>query len=114
LKGKQGIGEIFNVGLEEWSPDWNENLRYDLIWNQWCLGHLTDAQLVAYLKKCANVVREEGWIIVKENLSTSGQDDFDEIDSSVTRYITPLLLLTGEWRRWLKHSQNGREITTYL
>jgi len=80
------------VGLEEWSPDWNENLRYDLIWNQWCLGHLTDAQLVAYLKKCAKVVREEGWIIVKENLSTSGQDDFDEVDSSVTRYINPLLL----------------------
>lgn len=94
------------MGLEEWSPDWNENLRYDLIWNQWCLGHLTDAQLVAYLKKCAKVVREEGWIIVKENLSTSGQDDFDEVDSSVTRYINPLLLVAKVAETFTERTRN--------
>jgi len=87
LQGKDGIGKIFNVGLEDWSPQESEESKYDLIWNQWCLGHLTDAQLTAYLEKCQKVLNEDGLIIVKENLSTSGEDVFDELDSSVTRYV---------------------------
>ncbi|KAH8683155.1 alpha-N-methyltransferase NTM1 [Tricladium varicosporioides] len=82
LKDKDGIEAIFNVGLEEWSP---EESIYDLIWNQWCVGHLTDSQLIAYLEKCGKSVKEGGYVIVKENLSTSGEDIFDELDSSVTR-----------------------------
>jgi len=81
LKGKDGIGKIFNVGLEDWSPE----AKYDLIWNQWCLGHLTDAQMVTYLGKCGNAVKDGGMVIVKENMSTNGEDVFDELDSSVTR-----------------------------
>jgi protein N-terminal methyltransferase len=87
LQGKDGIGKIFNVGLEDWSPQESGESKYDLIWNQWCLGHLTDAQLTAYLEKCQKVLNEDGLIIVKENLSTSGEDVFDELDSSVTRYV---------------------------
>jgi len=89
LKGKEGVGRVFNVGLEEWSPEGSGELKYDLIWNQWCLGHLTDTQLVTYLEKCQKGLKKEGWIIVKENLSTSGEDVFDETDSSVTRYLSP-------------------------
>jgi len=85
LKGKDGIGKIFNVGLEDWSPQEPGESKYDLIWNQWCLGHLTDAQLTTYLEKCQKVLNEAGLIVVKENLSTSGEDVFDELDSSVTR-----------------------------
>jgi protein N-terminal methyltransferase len=62
-------------------------MKYDLIWNQWCLGHLTDAQLTEYLKKCARGLRPDGWIVVKENMSTSDKDVFDEVDSSVTRCV---------------------------
>lgn len=77
------IGEIFNVGLEDWTP----RQRYSLVWNQWCLGQLTDDQLRAYLQRCAAMLEKDGWILVKENLSTSISDEdiFDEIDSSVTR-----------------------------
>lgn len=64
-----------------------DETKYDLIWNQWCLGHLTDAQLMEYLKKCKGVLKEGGWIVVKENMSTSGEDIFDDVDSSVTRYV---------------------------
>jgi protein N-terminal methyltransferase len=87
LKGKDGVGKIFNVGLEDWSPQESGESKYDLIWNQWCLGHLTDAQLTIYLEKCQKVLNGDGLIIVKENLSTSGADVFDEVDSSVTRYV---------------------------
>ncbi|KAE9374535.1 hypothetical protein N431DRAFT_405309 [Stipitochalara longipes BDJ] len=85
LKEKFGIGEIFNVGLEVWEPQESEESKYDLIWNQWCLGHLTDAQLTTYLAKCQKVLKSDGLIIVKENMCTGGEDVFDELDSSVTR-----------------------------
>jgi protein N-terminal methyltransferase len=83
LRGKDGIGKICNVGLEDWSPE----TKYDLIWNQWCLGHLTDAQLVMYLGKCGSALKDGGMVIVKENMSTNGEDVFDELDSSVTRHV---------------------------
>ncbi|KAN0103092.1 Alpha-N-methyltransferase NTM1 [Hyaloscypha variabilis] len=85
LKGKSGVGEIFNVGLEAWEPQESGESKYDLIWNQWCLGHLTDDQLTTYLKKCQKVLTTEGLIIVKENMCTGDEDVFDELDSSVTR-----------------------------
>lgn len=66
-----------------------------MIWNQWCLGHLTDAQLVTYLERCKEGLvkpgegeaKVESWIVVKENLSTDlrHKDIYDEEDSSVTR-----------------------------
>ena len=87
LKGKEGVGQIFNVGLEDWTPGESDDIKYDLIWNQWCLGHLTDAQLVVYLEKCGKMLKEGGLVVVKENLSTNKEDVFDELDSSVTRYV---------------------------
>jgi hypothetical protein len=85
LKGKPGVGSIYNVGLEEWTPSFEGG--YDLIWNQWCVGHLTDTQLVEYLQRCKGGLKEGACVVVKENLSTSGLDLFDEVDSSVTRYV---------------------------
>ena len=79
------IGRITEGLLLRIGTDVHESMKYDLIWNQWCLGHLTDAQLVEYLKKCGKAVRPGGWIIVKENISTMEEDQFDETDSSVTR-----------------------------
>ncbi|ROW14369.1 hypothetical protein VPNG_03876 [Cytospora leucostoma] len=84
LSKKSGVRQVFNIGLEEWQP--GEDVKYDLIWNQWCVGHLTDEQLVQYLKRCKTVLTPgDGVIVVKENTSTSGVDLFDEEDSSVTR-----------------------------
>ncbi|KAI2469247.1 alpha-N-methyltransferase NTM1 [Annulohypoxylon bovei var. microspora] len=89
LEGQPGVGRIYNVGLEEWRPE--EGATYDLIWNQWCVGHLTDSQLAAYLRRCGAVLsvdddgKTKGVIVVKENLSTYGRDLFDDLDSSVTR-----------------------------
>lgn len=90
--GKGQVGQVINLGLQDWIP---EPGAYDVIWNQWCLGHLTDKQLVAYLKRCKAGLRpaQEGkegsmsWIIVKENMSTDirHKDIYDEEDSSVTR-----------------------------
>jgi protein N-terminal methyltransferase len=46
---------------------------------------------VTYLGKCGHALKDEGLVIVKENLSTNGEDVFDELDSSVTRYVFPAI-----------------------
>jgi len=85
LQGKSGVRNIFNIGLEEWQP--LQETQYDLVWAQWCVGYLTDKQLVQHLERCKEaLVQDSGIIVIKENLSTSGQDYFDPSDSSITRY----------------------------
>ncbi|GAB1314586.1 Alpha N-terminal protein methyltransferase 1 [Madurella fahalii] len=84
LSGKPGVRNIFNIGLEDWRPA--EGDQYDLIWIQWCVGHLTDGELVRFLERCKTALNPDGGVIVvKENNSTDKEDVFDEVDSSVTR-----------------------------
>ena len=63
------------------------DIVYDLIWTQWCVGQLTDTQLVEYLRRIQDSLIKGGWIVVKENLSNHqlGEDIYDDTDSSVTR-----------------------------
>ncbi|KAF1913636.1 alpha-N-methyltransferase NTM1 [Ampelomyces quisqualis] len=89
---KGQVGEVINLGLQDWIP---EPGAYDVIWNQWCLGHLTDVQLINYLRRCKAGLTpakdgedvSQSCIIVKENLSTeiTHRDIYDDEDSSVTR-----------------------------
>ena len=77
------IENIYVTGLEDWLP----TEKYDLIWNQWCVGHLTNAQLTTYLQRAADALTPSGVLVLKENNSTDpdGKDIYDEVDSSVTR-----------------------------
>ncbi|KAJ5362084.1 hypothetical protein N7541_002928 [Penicillium brevicompactum] len=83
LGGRGVIGDIYNVGLEGWNPE----KKYDLIWTQWCVGHLTDSQLIDFVARCRVSLKDSGLMVVKENQSTdpSGKDMYDDVDSSVTR-----------------------------
>ncbi|KAL2040246.1 hypothetical protein N7G274_007149 [Stereocaulon virgatum] len=83
MAGSGQVGNVYVSGLEKWVPE----QQYDLIWNQWCLGHLKDRELVEYLRRCKKAVTMDGWIVIKENMSTNrdGEDVFDETDSNVTR-----------------------------
>lgn len=83
LKRDGILGTIYTRGLENWTPE----KKYDLIWVQWCVGHLTDSQLIDYTVRCRKALTETGLMVLKENLSThfSGQDMYDSEDSSVTR-----------------------------
>lgn len=85
---------IFNVGLEAWHP--TDGIAYDLIWIQWCASHLDDDQLAQFLLRSKSAIKEKGYIIFKENLSNTGVDIFDELDSSVTRYVQRAPC-TGNW-----------------
>ena len=84
---------------EEEEEGGNEEDGFDVIWCQWCLGHLSGTELVAFFKACKEAlrpqideedVRTRSLIIVKENVCFDGEDgaprsEFDERDSSVTR-----------------------------
>lgn len=45
---KSKIGKLYKVGLQDFIPE----RKYDVIWNQWVLGYLTDEDLIAYLVRC--------------------------------------------------------------
>ncbi|KAH8676905.1 alpha-N-methyltransferase NTM1 [Ilyonectria robusta] len=95
LEGKPGVGNIFNVGLEGWQPA--NGVVYDLIWIQWCVGYVADKSLVQFLERCKSVLNPDGgFIVVKENISTSGVDTFDDVDHSVTREDTKFQALFKE------------------
>ncbi|CAG9784466.1 unnamed protein product [Diatraea saccharalis] len=81
--GQLKIRRLYNVGLQEFIP---EN-KYDIIWNQWVLGYLTDEDLVSYLIRCRDALAPSGVIVVKENVTSTGKTEKDETDSSITRSL---------------------------
>ncbi|PNS21856.1 S1-like domain-containing protein [Sphaceloma murrayae] len=87
--GAETMSAMTNDGdeLDDTASGIPDTQLYDLIWNQWCLGQLTDKQLTEYLARSIAWLSKAGFIIVKENLSNhpEGRDIFDEEDSSVTR-----------------------------
>jgi protein N-terminal methyltransferase len=75
------VKNFFAVPLEGFEP---EPERYDAVWIQWCVGHLTDDDFVSFFKRCASGLKKDGLIFVKEN---NAKDGFvlDTEDSSLTR-----------------------------
>ncbi|NP_001230578.1 N-terminal Xaa-Pro-Lys N-methyltransferase 2 isoform X2 [Phacochoerus africanus] len=67
--------------LQEFTPPLG---RYDVIWIQWVSGYLTDKDLLAFLCRCRDGLKENGIIILKDNVAREGCI-FDLSDSSVTR-----------------------------
>lgn len=81
------IGEMFAVGLQDFEP---EPKKYDVIWVQWVLGHLTNEDLMKFFTSCQKGLKPNGIIIAKENITSTELVEVDEKDSSVTR---PMALL---------------------
>ncbi|KAF8238965.1 methyltransferase domain-containing protein [Tricholoma matsutake] len=82
------------VGYHPVRPTDEIVLGFDVIWYQWCLGHLSDIDLVAFLRRSHAALRDKdkgrSLIVVKENLCRDFDDGtpctvFDEQDSSLTR-----------------------------
>lgn len=75
------VGNFFCSGLQDFKP---EAGRYDVIWIQWVIGHLTDEHLVDFLRRCQKALRPNGLVVIKDNVSYEGVVP-DEVDSSVCR-----------------------------
>ncbi|KAH8922691.1 hypothetical protein BT69DRAFT_1263177 [Atractiella rhizophila] len=102
--GKRKRVRMFNVPLQDFDPSSHPNEcyfssssssdekedrfegKYHLIWIQWCLPHLTDAEIIRFLKASKAALTEGGYVCVKENLVMEGVESLrDEEDWSVTR-----------------------------
>ncbi|KAG2054646.1 hypothetical protein BDR06DRAFT_954910 [Suillus hirtellus] len=77
------------VGYLPQGGDNETETGFDVIWCQWCLGHLRDDDLVLFLQRSKKALRDaRSLIVVKENICGK-QDEpvtvFDEQDSTFTR-----------------------------
>ncbi|XP_045511179.1 alpha N-terminal protein methyltransferase 1-like [Colias croceus] len=82
-ENSSNVGKLYHTSLQDFQPE----RKYDVIWNQWVLGYLKDEDLVSYLITCRNTLAENGVIVVKENITSSGKTEADDADSSVTRCL---------------------------
>ncbi|KAM7265430.1 hypothetical protein ACFE04_003113 [Oxalis oulophora] len=81
--------------LQEFTPD---EARYDVIWVQWCIGHLTDDDFVWFFNRAKRFLsmhhlfscsfqiglKPGGFFVLKENIARNGFV-LDKDDRSVTR-----------------------------
>ncbi|XP_013884671.1 N-terminal Xaa-Pro-Lys N-methyltransferase 1 [Austrofundulus limnaeus] len=91
--GSEGarVGNYICCGLQDFVP---EAGRYDLIWIQWVIGHLTDDHLVDFLRRCGSALRPGGLVVIKDNVSYEGVVP-DQVDSSVCRDLGIVRSLVG-------------------
>ncbi|CAK4686746.1 hypothetical protein LEN26_005805 [Aphanomyces euteiches] len=80
---KARIRNLYCMGMQDFDP---KPGSYDLIWCQWVLGHLTDVDFVAFLKRCQAALAPGGVICIKENAINEGVPYYvDKDDSSLGR-----------------------------
>ncbi|XP_037025488.1 N-terminal Xaa-Pro-Lys N-methyltransferase 1-B [Bradysia coprophila] len=87
------LGTIYNQGLQEFQP---KSMRYDVIWSQWVLGHLTNDDFVKFFERCSQALNKNGIIVVKENITSTDMVVIDEVDSSVTRPLQMVKALLAQ------------------
>ncbi|KAA8514782.1 hypothetical protein F0562_017961 [Nyssa sinensis] len=72
---------FYCVPLQEFTPDAG---RYDVIWVQWCIGHLADDDFMSFFKRAKGGLKPGGFFVLKENIARSGFV-LDKEDRSITR-----------------------------
>ncbi|KAF7803947.1 alpha N-terminal protein methyltransferase 1 [Senna tora] len=72
---------FYCVPLQDFTPD---TQRYDVIWVQWCIGHLTDDDFVSFFRRAKVGLKPGGLFVVKENIARNGFV-LDNEDRSITR-----------------------------
>ncbi|KAK0450940.1 alpha-N-methyltransferase NTM1 [Armillaria borealis] len=94
LRASRSTYECYRVGYSPEKPLEDVDSGFDVIWCQWCLGHLNDAQLVEFFRRSHAALRKKdkgkSLIVVKENVCSDAADggpksSFDDQDSSLTR-----------------------------
>ncbi|CAH1786264.1 unnamed protein product [Owenia fusiformis] len=91
--GAKKVDNFFNCGLQDFEPVAE---RYDVIWCQWVLGHLSDDDFVQFFRRCREGLAEDGVIIIKENVTGCHSPEFDKQDSSFTRPKSALVELINK------------------
>ncbi|XP_063624050.1 N-terminal Xaa-Pro-Lys N-methyltransferase 1-like [Cydia splendana] len=91
-ENNERLGSLYHAGLQNFTPQ----KKYDVIWCQWVLSHLDDFDLIAFLKRCKRALNTNGVIIVKENITSGEEIEYDDEDSSVARPYKLMQLIFQE------------------
>ncbi|XP_067323761.1 N-terminal Xaa-Pro-Lys N-methyltransferase 2 [Anolis sagrei] len=87
LRGqKHKVNMYYCSSLQQFTPT---PQKYDVIWIQWVSGNLTDKDLLSFFIRCQNGLKENGIIILKDNVAREGCV-LDPLDSSVIRDLSIL------------------------
>ncbi|KAL8177386.1 UNVERIFIED_CONTAM: Alpha N-terminal protein methyltransferase 1B [Gekko kuhli] len=87
LRGyKRKVDMYYCCGLQDFTPAPG---KYDVIWIQWVTGNLTDKDLLGFLIRCQHGLKENGVVILKDNVARQGCV-LDQVDSSVIRDLNIL------------------------
>ncbi|XP_039340189.1 alpha N-terminal protein methyltransferase 1B isoform X1 [Mauremys reevesii] len=87
LQGKKDrVKMYYCYSLQEFTP---APQKYDVIWIQWVSGYLTDKDLLEFLIRCQNGLKDNGIVILKDNMAREGCI-LDPLDSSVIRDLSIL------------------------
>lgn len=92
LDSSDKLGTLYNMGLQDFKPE----KKYDVIWCQWVLGHLNDYDLISFLERCKRALNKHGVMVIKENITSSQEIEYDDEDSSVTRPYKLMKLIFEE------------------
>ena len=86
-QAKRDLGEYPAQYICDSLHTFQPTVTYDLAWAQWVLGHLTDDDLVVFLRRIGASLSSSGYFIIKENVCRKGSFILDQQDSSITRYV---------------------------
>lgn len=76
------VDQLLSFGLQDFLP---EKQKYDVIWVQWVFSHIPEDGVCRFLRNCKTGLKANGLLIVKENLSGSGEVEQDDTDCTITR-----------------------------
>lgn len=89
---RDSIRNRFCQRLEKFDPALLGSVRYDFVWIQWLIGHLTDDDVVSLFQKLCLLLKPGGKVIMKENCVDSGFF-FDRKDVNLLRNYSHIALL---------------------
>ncbi|GJZ08376.1 alpha N-terminal protein methyltransferase 1 [Tanacetum coccineum] len=100
------------INITEFTPGAG---RYDVIWIQWCIGHLADADFVSFFKRAKAGPKPGGLFVLKEYLVRSGNGAVvskywrkdvthviaaTDLTGACTRTLKVLMaILNGKWKQ---------------
>ncbi|XP_076873659.1 N-terminal Xaa-Pro-Lys N-methyltransferase 2 [Brachyhypopomus gauderio] len=77
------VESYYVYNLQDFTPP---PKRYDVVWMQWVACHLTDKDLMEFLRRAQAGLRPSGVIVLKDNMARQGCR-LDPVDSSVIRHL---------------------------
>ena len=102
-------GNFYQYSLQ----NFNTTEKYDCIWIQWVLGQLTDSDVIMFLKRCKNMLKPNGIIVVKENMLLDGfsiDENYNLINRNYNDF-KKIFYLSG---LTILYEENQKDFPSYL